>query len=129
MARHETLAAVDLGSNSFHLQIGRVEGGQIYPLDSLREVVRLGAGLTAEKRIDRATQARALDALPAAAAALWGVKRSECRAEHGAVLHEASGRKAPDSALAASAAQRSARRVQLKRRGEFRLDLLRRAPA
>src|SRR5204862_7350243 len=63
MARHDTLAAVDLGSNSFHLQIGRVVGGQIYPLDAVREVVRLGAGLTAEKRIDRATQARALAAL------------------------------------------------------------------
>ena len=63
MARHETLAAVDLGSNSFHLQIGRVVDGQIYPLDAVREVVRLGAGLTAEKRIDRATQAAALDAL------------------------------------------------------------------
>jgi signal transduction histidine kinase len=46
------VAAVDLGSNSFHLQVGRVVGGQIYPLDTLREVVRLGAGLTSEKRID-----------------------------------------------------------------------------
>ena len=63
MARPELLAAVDLGSNSFHLQVGRVVGGQIYPLDALREVVRLGAGLTSEKRIDRATQARALEAL------------------------------------------------------------------
>ena len=62
MARHDTLAAVDLGSNSFHLQIGRVVERQIYPLDSVREVVRLGAGLTAEKRIDRATQAKALTA-------------------------------------------------------------------
>jgi exopolyphosphatase/guanosine-5'-triphosphate,3'-diphosphate pyrophosphatase len=32
-----TLAAVDLGSNSFHLQIGRAVDGQIYPLDSLRK--------------------------------------------------------------------------------------------
>ncbi|HEY9531146.1 MAG TPA: hypothetical protein VIQ55_07130, partial [Burkholderiales bacterium] len=56
-----TLAAVDLGSNSFHLAIGRVVDGQIYPLDSVREVVRLGGGLTADKRIDRATQARALE--------------------------------------------------------------------
>lgn len=63
MPKHETLAAVDLGSNSFHLQIGRVVDGQIYPLDVLREVVRLGAGLTADRRIDRATQARALEAL------------------------------------------------------------------
>ena len=63
MARPDLLAAVDLGSNSFHLQVGRVVDGQIYPLDTLREVVRLGAGLTSEKRIDRATQARALEAL------------------------------------------------------------------
>jgi exopolyphosphatase / guanosine-5'-triphosphate,3'-diphosphate pyrophosphatase len=60
---YESLAAVDLGSNSFHLQIGRVVDDQIYPLDSLREPVRLGAGLTREKRLDRATQARALEAL------------------------------------------------------------------
>ena len=29
MARHNTLAAVDLGSNSFHLQIGRVVDGHV----------------------------------------------------------------------------------------------------
>src|SRR5258706_4246615 len=63
MARPDLLAAVDLGSNSFHLQVGRVVDGQIYALDSLREVVRLGGGLTSEKRIDRATQARALETL------------------------------------------------------------------
>lgn len=63
MPRHDLLAAIDLGSNSFHLAIGRVVDGQIYPLDSLREAVRLGGGLTAEKRIDRATQARAMEAL------------------------------------------------------------------
>src|SRR3954470_15278853 len=63
MARHDTLAAVDLGSNSFHLQICRVVDSQLYPLDSVREVVRLGGGLTADKRIDRATQAHALEAL------------------------------------------------------------------
>jgi exopolyphosphatase/guanosine-5'-triphosphate,3'-diphosphate pyrophosphatase len=61
--QYETLAAVDLGSNSFHLQIGRVVDDQIYLLDGLREQVRLGAGLTRDKRIDRATQVRALNAL------------------------------------------------------------------
>ena len=61
--QYETLAAVDLGSNSFHLQIGRIVDDQIYLLDGLREPVRLGAGLTRDKRIDRATQVRALDAL------------------------------------------------------------------
>jgi exopolyphosphatase / guanosine-5'-triphosphate,3'-diphosphate pyrophosphatase len=80
MARHDTLAAVDLGSNSFHLQIGRVVGGQIYPLDSVREVVRLGAGLTAEKRIDRSTQAAALEALAKFAERLRGFPRQAVRA-------------------------------------------------
>jgi len=60
---YDSLAAVDLGSNSFHLQIGRVVDDQVYPLDSLREPVRLGAGLTRDKKLDRATQLRALDAL------------------------------------------------------------------
>jgi exopolyphosphatase/guanosine-5'-triphosphate,3'-diphosphate pyrophosphatase len=80
MPKHETLAAVDLGSNSFHLQIGRVVDGQIYPLDVLRDVVRLGAGLTADKRIDRATQARALDALRRFRERLKGFPRQAVRA-------------------------------------------------
>ncbi|KPK09076.1 MAG: exopolyphosphatase [Betaproteobacteria bacterium SG8_39] len=80
MAQHETLAAVDLGSNSFHLQIGRVVDGQIYPLDVLREVVRIGAGLTADKRIDRAAQARALDALRRFSERLKGFPRPAVRA-------------------------------------------------
>ena len=80
MARHDTLAAVDLGSNSFHLQIGRVVDKQIYPLDAVREVVRLGGGLTADKRIDRATQAAALDALAKFAERLRGFPRQAVRA-------------------------------------------------
>jgi exopolyphosphatase/guanosine-5'-triphosphate,3'-diphosphate pyrophosphatase len=80
MARQETLAAVDLGSNSFHLQIARVVQGQIYPLDTLREVVRIGAGLTADKRIDRATQARALEALRRFGERLRGFPRQSVRA-------------------------------------------------
>lgn len=57
---YTTLAAVDLGSNSFHLAVGRVVDDQIYPLDSIRETVRLGAGLGADKRLDAQTQDRAL---------------------------------------------------------------------
>jgi exopolyphosphatase/guanosine-5'-triphosphate,3'-diphosphate pyrophosphatase len=75
-----TLAAVDLGSNSFHLAIGRVVDGQIYPLDSVREVVRLGGGLTADKRIDRATQARALSSLATVGERLRGFPRQAVRA-------------------------------------------------
>ncbi len=80
MARHDLLAAVDLGSNSFHLVVGRVVDSQIYPLDSLREPVRLGGGLTADKRIDRATQARALEALAKFGERLRGFPKQAVRA-------------------------------------------------
>jgi exopolyphosphatase/guanosine-5'-triphosphate,3'-diphosphate pyrophosphatase len=60
---HEYVAAVDMGSNSFRLQVGRIVGNQIYPQDGLKETVRLAAGLTPDKLLDTASQQRALDAL------------------------------------------------------------------
>lgn len=60
---HELIAAIDLGSNSFRLQVGRCENDQIYPLDGLKEAVRLGAGLTPDKHLDLASQQRGLLAL------------------------------------------------------------------
>jgi exopolyphosphatase/guanosine-5'-triphosphate,3'-diphosphate pyrophosphatase len=80
MARHETLAAVDLGSNSFHLLVGRIVDGQVYPLDSLREQNQLGAGLTADKRLDRGSQARALEVLARFRERLRGLPRDAVRA-------------------------------------------------
>jgi exopolyphosphatase/guanosine-5'-triphosphate,3'-diphosphate pyrophosphatase len=63
MKTYDTLAAVDLGSNSFRLEIARVAGDQLYPLDSLKETVRLAGGLTDDKLLDEAAQVRALDCL------------------------------------------------------------------
>lgn len=80
MTDFPTLAAVDLGSNSFHLQVGRVVGEQIYPLDTLREPVRLGAGLRADKTIDETTQARALECLSRFGERLRGLPRQAVRA-------------------------------------------------
>lgn len=60
---YELIAAVDLGSNSFRLQVGRVLDDQIYPLDSLKEPVRLASGLSSDKLLDAASQQRALAAL------------------------------------------------------------------
>ena len=60
---YEQIAAVDLGSNSFRLQVGRVVDDQIYPLDTLKEMVRLASGLTHEKLLDEITQKRALETL------------------------------------------------------------------
>jgi exopolyphosphatase/guanosine-5'-triphosphate,3'-diphosphate pyrophosphatase len=63
MEQQPVLAAVDLGSNSFRLQVARVEGEQLYMLDGLREPVRLAAGLTADNYLDEAAQQRALATL------------------------------------------------------------------
>ncbi|MFZ3175299.1 MAG: exopolyphosphatase, partial [Thiobacillus sp.] len=60
---YDTLAAVDLGSNSFRLEVARVSGDQLYPLDSLKETVRLAGGLGDDKQLDEATQERALACL------------------------------------------------------------------
>jgi len=60
---YELIAAVDLGSNSFRLQVGRIVANQIYPLDGLKESVRLAAGLTPDKKLDSAAQQRGIDAL------------------------------------------------------------------
>lgn len=56
------LAAVDLGSNSFRLLIAREEGGQIVPISTHREGVRLAAGLDRDNalspgKIDEACEA------------------------------------------------------------------------
>ena len=78
--KHEKLAAVDLGSNSFHLQIGRVVDDQIYLLDGLRDPVQLGAGFTRDRCIDRTTQLRALDALGRFGERLRGFPKGAVRA-------------------------------------------------
>jgi exopolyphosphatase / guanosine-5'-triphosphate,3'-diphosphate pyrophosphatase len=77
---HELIAAVDLGSNSFRLQVGRCENGQIYPLDGLKEPVRLAAGLTPDKYLDLAGQQRALQALARFAERLRGFAPDAVRA-------------------------------------------------
>jgi exopolyphosphatase/guanosine-5'-triphosphate,3'-diphosphate pyrophosphatase len=73
------LAAIDLGSNSFRLQVARVEGEQLYMLDGLREHVRLAAGLTPEKYLDAEAQQRALTALSHFAERLRGLPREAVR--------------------------------------------------
>jgi exopolyphosphatase/guanosine-5'-triphosphate,3'-diphosphate pyrophosphatase len=80
VSEYETLAAVDLGSNSFHCQIARVVGDQVYPLDSLREPIRLGAGLNAEKMLDDISQDRALACLHRFGERLRGFDKRAVRA-------------------------------------------------
>jgi exopolyphosphatase/guanosine-5'-triphosphate,3'-diphosphate pyrophosphatase len=59
----EVLAAVDLGSNSFHLAVARVVGRGLHLIDRVHDRVQLAAGLTEMKALDEPTQQRALAAL------------------------------------------------------------------
>ena len=59
----DVLAAVDLGSNSFHMVVARHSHGQLVILDRLREMVRLAAGLGVNGRLDDAAADRALRCL------------------------------------------------------------------
>jgi exopolyphosphatase/guanosine-5'-triphosphate,3'-diphosphate pyrophosphatase len=74
------IAAVDLGSNSFRLQVARVENDQIYPLDGLKETVRFGAALDTEGRLTPEGQERALAALSRFGERLRGMQRDHVRA-------------------------------------------------
>jgi exopolyphosphatase/guanosine-5'-triphosphate,3'-diphosphate pyrophosphatase len=57
------VAAVDLGSNSFHMVVAELRAGELVIVDRLREMVRLGAGLTPQRHLTQEAQQRALGCL------------------------------------------------------------------
>lgn len=59
----ELLAAIDMGSNSFHLAIARVDHGEVKKVVSMSEKVQLGAGLDENKNLTEAAQQRGLSCL------------------------------------------------------------------
>jgi len=59
----DTYAAVDLGSNSFHLVISRYQHGEFIVLDRQREVVRLAGGLDKNNLLSEEVSQRALNCL------------------------------------------------------------------
>ena len=59
----EILAAIDLGSNSFHMIIARLRDGHFQVVDKLREMVQLRAGLTKKGSLTDEAQERAIACL------------------------------------------------------------------
>lgn len=57
------LASVDLGSNSFRLQICENNNGQLKVIDSFKQMVRFAAGLDEQKNLSEASQEQALECL------------------------------------------------------------------
>jgi exopolyphosphatase/guanosine-5'-triphosphate,3'-diphosphate pyrophosphatase len=76
----ELLAAVDLGSNSFHLVVARYEHGELRVIDRLRDSMRMAAGLRADGSLDDARRDRALACLARFGQRLSGVPRECVRA-------------------------------------------------
>ena len=69
-----------MGSNSFRLELGRVEGGQIFRLDTWRETLRMGASLDSHGRIRPAFERAALACLARFSERLGGLHPSAVRA-------------------------------------------------
>lgn len=61
--RVEEMAAIDLGSNSFHMIVARLDKGELTVLDRIKEPVRLGFGLSEDGVLDDLSQRRALECL------------------------------------------------------------------
>ena len=59
----DMLAAIDLGSNSFHMVVARYTLGQLRVVDRIREMVRMAEGLDRNGHISASVQQRALDCL------------------------------------------------------------------
>ncbi len=57
------VAAVDLGSNSFHMIVARIAHGQVHVIDRIKEMVRLGGGLDEQRRLTPESRQRALECL------------------------------------------------------------------
>lgn len=86
------LAAVDLGSNSFRLEIGRFSHGQIRRIEYLKETVRQGAGLDEEHRLSQEAMQRGWDCLARFAECVAGFPQAQVRAVATQTLREASNR-------------------------------------
>ena len=76
----DTVAAIDLGSNSFHMIVANLRKGELVVLDRLREMVRLGAGLTPARQLTPESQQRAIDCLQRFGQRLRGMPPSSVRA-------------------------------------------------
>lgn len=96
------IAAVDLGSNSFHMIVGLVEGADFRVLDRLKEPVRLGAGLDEHGALRPDAQQRALACLERFGQRLRELPRGSVRAVGTNTL-----RKAADAGAFLDAASRA----------------------
>lgn len=78
-ASESVCAVLDLGSNSFHLLIGRLDQGRIVTLDRRKDTVRLAQGLQADGLLSEEVMRRALESLTVFAQQLRNVPKRNVR--------------------------------------------------
>lgn len=88
------LAAIDMGSNSFRLEIGQMQHGRYRRIDYLKETVRLGAGLDEDGLLTEPAAQRGLACLERFARRLEGFSVAQVRAVATQTLREARNRDA-----------------------------------
>lgn len=88
------LAAIDMGSNSFRLEIGQLQQGRYRRVDYLKETVRLGAGLDAHGLLTEEAMLRGLACLSRFKQRLEGFPPQSIRAVATQTLREARNRDA-----------------------------------
>ena len=88
------LAAIDMGSNSFRLEIAQLSPGRYKRIDYLKETVRLGAGLDAQGMLTEDAMQRGLACLRRFAQRLDGMPAAHVRATATQTLREAQNRNA-----------------------------------
>ena len=92
MPNPHRLAAIDLGSNSFRLEIGQVEQGVFQRTEYLKETVRQGNGLDEDRNLTTQAMQRGWDCLARFGERLAGFKSNEVRAVATQTLREARNR-------------------------------------
>jgi exopolyphosphatase/guanosine-5'-triphosphate,3'-diphosphate pyrophosphatase len=88
------LAAIDIGSNSFRLEIAQLQHGRYRRIAYLKETVRLGGGLDANGYLTESAAQRGLDCLRRFAQRLQGFDAPQVRAVATQTLREARNRDA-----------------------------------
>ena len=86
------LAAIDLGSNSFRLEIGRYEHGQVQRIEYLKETVRLGNALDERRNLSQEAMQRGWECLSRFSERLQQLKKPPIRAVATQTLREARNR-------------------------------------
>ncbi len=88
------LAAIDMGSNSFRVEVARLVRGRYERIDYIKETVRLGAGLDANGQLGEEAAERGLATLRRFATRLQGFAPAQVRAVATQTLREAQNRDA-----------------------------------